>query len=277
MNPERIYGQYRDEALAHQITAAEYETFVAMPFSEKFSYRSSDVFEKVICSAAAEATREGRAQRAFGKPRRIDETPGVAGVITEDILVAILEAHFFVADLTGANPGVLLETGVAFGLKSNRQIILIMQGDPRDLHFDIRNNRITTYDTDRGLVKISQAFLAAAESFEAHAAKRLAAVTRQLSPDAVYVLNVMGRFMESGGKDAPLYFGSFAETEHKPPWDDVRVRFELATRELLERGLLWDNYKPSGAGEKVDVYGLHPTELGRAVISRLWPGLTTEG
>lgn len=40
MNPERIYRQYRDDALAHQLTADKYSTFVAMPFSEHFSYHS---------------------------------------------------------------------------------------------------------------------------------------------------------------------------------------------------------------------------------------------
>ncbi len=81
-------------------------------------------------------------RRQFSPPRRIDDEPGVAGVVTEDIVVRILESHLFLADLTFENPGVLLEVGVALGLKPNNQIILILQGSPSALHFDIRNNRV---------------------------------------------------------------------------------------------------------------------------------------
>ena len=48
-------------------------------------------------------------------------------MITEEIVVRILESHLFIADLTFENPGVVLETGIAMGLKSNRQVILITQ------------------------------------------------------------------------------------------------------------------------------------------------------
>ena len=40
MNADRIYREHRDEAMASQFAADSYSTFVAMPFAEKFSYRS---------------------------------------------------------------------------------------------------------------------------------------------------------------------------------------------------------------------------------------------
>jgi hypothetical protein len=52
MNPERIYRQYRDEALAKQITALEYSTFVAMPFADRYSYHSAEIYRDVIQAAA---------------------------------------------------------------------------------------------------------------------------------------------------------------------------------------------------------------------------------
>jgi len=47
-------------------------------------------------------------------------------------------------------------------LKPNDQMILILDGDPRDLHFDIRNNRVLGYDIN----KIAEAMLQAALAFE---------------------------------------------------------------------------------------------------------------
>ena len=65
-----------------------------------------------------------------------------AAVITEEIILRILESHIFMADVTFENAGVLLETGIALGTKPNRQIILITQGSHGDLHFDLRNNHV---------------------------------------------------------------------------------------------------------------------------------------
>jgi hypothetical protein len=137
MNVERIYQRHRDDALAKQIASSNYFTFVAMPFRDTFSYRSKEIYSEVIQRAAAVANRKGAA-RKFDLPRRADEVSGQAIVITEEIIVSILECHLFVADITFHNAGVLLETGVALGLKPNGQIILLSQGTPEELHFDLR-------------------------------------------------------------------------------------------------------------------------------------------
>ncbi len=54
MNPYRIYRDEWAKALATQTTAPEYTTFVAMPFEERFSYRSREILEGVIGAAARE-------------------------------------------------------------------------------------------------------------------------------------------------------------------------------------------------------------------------------
>ena len=104
MNPERIYRQHRDEALAQQITAGAYTTFVAMPFSDRFSYRSRQIYTEVIHAPAQRASQLEQARRSFSPPLRIDGEARVAGVITEDIIVKILESHLFLADLTFRTP-----------------------------------------------------------------------------------------------------------------------------------------------------------------------------
>src|SRR5436190_21401876 len=111
MNPQRIYDQYRDDAMASLITAEKYSTFVAMPFGERFSYRAKEVYEKVIRAAAIRANELLKsAKRAFDAPHRIDDYGLAAVVITEEIMVKILQSHFFIGDLTNENAGVFLET-----------------------------------------------------------------------------------------------------------------------------------------------------------------------
>ena len=100
-----------------QTTATKYRTFVAMPFQERFSYRSREILSGVIGAAVDEANRRGQTPRQFDIPERIDVPMGAA-VITEEIILRILESHIFMADVTFENAGVLLETGIALGTKA---------------------------------------------------------------------------------------------------------------------------------------------------------------
>ena len=273
MNPDRIYSQYRDDALAEQITAEKYTTFAAMPFADRFSYRSTQIFESVICGAVDEANRLNETQRKFARPKRADQVPGVAVVITEEIVVDILRSHFFIADWTQANPGVILETGIALGLKANSQLILIMQGSLTDLHFDIRTNRVINYDPDEKVHDIEVAFVEAAKAFEADADRRILSISQKLTREAITCLNVCGRLWRDNPDKRPsLFFKVFSKhSEDEEP--DARVRFELAVRQLLDSGLVWHDYKPRGGGPGIDTFGYHATELGWAVITNMWDGL----
>ena len=76
MNPDRIYRQYRDDALAKQITASEYTTFVAMPFDERFSYRSRDIYTDAIQAAIKQANQRCVTPRKFAVAKRVDDHPG---------------------------------------------------------------------------------------------------------------------------------------------------------------------------------------------------------
>ncbi len=129
MNPERIYSQYQENALAKQITSTEYNIFVAMPFQERYSYPSRNIFKNIMNASVLKANSLSGTDRKFSHPLRADDEPGTAGLITEDIIVRILECHIFLADITFQNPGVLLEIGISFGLKPNKQIVLITQDD----------------------------------------------------------------------------------------------------------------------------------------------------
>jgi hypothetical protein len=191
MNPDRIYREHRDDAMAAQFSADSYSIFVAMPFAEHFSYRSRSVYANIIQAASEFACREGGLSKKFAKPKRIDDASIQAGVITEEIIVRILDSHLFLADLTFQNAGVVLETGVALGLKPTTQIVLIMQGDRSALHFDIRNNNVITYD-DReeaaAVERVGRALIDAAKAWEADGRRYIVAKSQTLTPEALACL-----------------------------------------------------------------------------------------
>ena len=306
MNPELIYSEYRDDALAHQVGAAKYSSFAAMPFRDQDGYNSAAIFKDVVCGASKLANElvKGRAAelrklRLFDDPKRVDQRPGLATEITEDIVIDILKSHFFIADLTFANPGVLIETGVALGLKPTKQIILLLQGSPSHLHFDIKDNRVINYNDPDGLKKIAEALIATAEEFEKQHELRVKSVTRRLNPSAIKVLWDYGssNINTSAGTpvaldqtiiDNALHAVSGLKASDPHEWlrrtIDITARFDGACQELVERRLFEMDYKPNlvlstvyQAGQIAtdlgDTWGLHPTPLGLAVIDSLWPFL----
>jgi hypothetical protein len=181
MNPEIIYTNFRDEALASVFSLPSYSTFVAMPFQDRYSYRPEEVLEGVIRRGAIEANRRrDPSHYEFAQPDTVGHAPPTANVITEEIVRSILFSTFFLADLTDGNPGVLIETGIAMAFKPNTQIILITQDPIERLHFDIRNNRVINYNTDDAIANIANAFLAAARSFESDRSRYATEVSRGL-------------------------------------------------------------------------------------------------
>jgi len=274
MNPDRIYQEHRDDAMAKQFEAAEYSTFVAMPFREQFSYRSRDVKKEIIEAAAKYATEHGDLSKPFATPKRIDEKELQAGVITEEIIVQILESHLFVGDLTFENPGVLLETGIALGLKPNGRIILMVQGE-RDLHFDIRNNNIIDYnakDSTKAEEEIGKAFIAAARHWESDAEKAISQRIENLTPEALTCLLYYDTIQGESEKNS-LHSQQMPD-ELVNMWGDVtaaRCAYGLAIRELIENRLMYTQFRPQPtvATPNRSKYGNHATALGWAVIKHL--------
>ena len=261
---------------AKQVGANGYSTFVAMPFKEGDDYQSKAVFDNLICAAAARANDQRRDLRPFAKPHRVDENAGVAVVITEEIIVNILESHFVVADLTLGNVGAVLEAGAAFGLKPNKQIILLHNGDYSRLHFDIRNNKVIKYDCNddpAAIDKIAGAFIAAAQSFEDDGQRRVDFVKRSLSPDAVQWLRIYARLWKEHSQHRPsLHRGGVLDSLEggKFPNDPTaHIVFINGTHELLSKRLMYTEYDVDlNAG--IDHFGMQATSLGRAVIKQMW-------
>ena len=264
MNPNRVWRELANDALAEQAIAERYGVFVAMPFQNQFSYQADRVFAEVVTAAIEAAGRE-ELPRAFDRPVRADTISHNASEITEDIVRAILLNHLFLADLTLANQGVLVELGVALSLKAQREIVLIAQGDLRALHFNIKDNRVILYDDETAVASIAGALADGARGFENRLGHRMAALRRSLSPQALYVLSVSRRL----GPDRPLSSRDLKKdvASGLDPGSHDLV-FVSAAQELQSRGLM-EAMEAGGAG--IDAYGLKPSRLGLELIRQSWP------
>lgn len=271
MNPDRIYSNHRDDALAHKIGAAEYTTFVAMPFTDSFSYRYKQVLEEIIQAAAKRATELKLARRPFATPRIVSDGTLGAIAISDKIVEDILYSHLFVGDMTFNNPGAILEVGIAMGLKPNKQIILISQGKFEELHFDIRNNIVFSYNGTNAVEELAQRFGTAALSFEEDADRQIRFIQRSLSPDAISLLNSYGQIQRKDPR-CSLHVGI---ATHILAGERAGERFDGAARELLAHRLAETDWQTK-AVEGGDAFGMHATRLGWVFIAQLWPELAKQ-
>jgi len=270
MNPDRVWRELGNDALAQQVVSESYGVFVAMPFRDQFSYRSDRVFADVI-EVAVEETRGAGLPRPFAKPIRADKLTPNASEITEDIVEGILYGHFFLADLTMANQGVLVELGIALSLKSPRHVILIAQGNLSDLHFDIKDNRVIPYDEPGAPQKIARALVEGARRFEASVGDRMMAIRRSLSPQAVYLLNLYGR-LRKAQPGLSLHAGAVLNDDNLSHQPAVReLVFYSAAQELLSKSLIALDYAVADDQANPDRFGFHATQLGLVFIRQTWP------
>lgn len=104
--------------------------FVIMPFDEGFE----EIYQNAIVTTL---------QKVGFAVSRADDV-GNAQNILKDIVHGIAESDLIIADLTGSNPNVYYELGLAHGL--GKAVILLTQ-DIQDLPFDLRSYRVIHYTT----------------------------------------------------------------------------------------------------------------------------------
>lgn len=133
----KIYPkQFRNE----KIPIEKNRCFFIMPFAEEFdivygAIKNSLSDSEYICT-------------------RVDEISGSTPIINK-ILVEILKAQFIVADLTGSNPNVFYELGVAHTFKDAQNIFLIKEKGVK-VPFDITHLTYIEYDKRNLKYMISQ-------------------------------------------------------------------------------------------------------------------------
>ncbi|MBN4050075.1 hypothetical protein JYT17_00475 [Nitrospira defluvii] len=104
--------------------------FILMPFLDELS----DVYEYLISDGL---------KSAGYTVKRADDIKSQSNIIG-DIVKGILSSDLIVADLTGANPNVYYELGIAHSF--NKKVILITQ-EIDELPFDLRSYRVISYST----------------------------------------------------------------------------------------------------------------------------------
>jgi nucleoside 2-deoxyribosyltransferase len=106
--------------------------FAIMPFSAKMD----SLYKKVLKKAAKECDLE---------PKRADEVYGSRAIMS-DIWSAMRSARVVIAELTGKNPNVLYELGLAHAAGKP---VIIVTADINDVPFDLKHIRCIVYDKDK--------------------------------------------------------------------------------------------------------------------------------
>ncbi len=105
------------------------KAFVLMPFREEYREVYDEVYKKACNDNGFDCLRVDDISRP--------------GSITRDIVEGIIEADVIIADLTGRNPNVFYELGIAHTI--GRKTIMTAQSR-QDVPFDIANYRVFIYD-----------------------------------------------------------------------------------------------------------------------------------
>ncbi len=119
------------------------KAFVLMPFAPAFD----DIYERFLRPTLAESGFD---------VKRADDIMNQQNIL-RDVIDWIVACDLIIADLTGANPNVFYEIGVAHTM--NKPVILITQ-DRDDVPFDLRQYRILEYSRDFATIEDTKARLA---------------------------------------------------------------------------------------------------------------------
>jgi len=123
LGPERLYGPPKEHTSPRQASC-----FIVMPFGQEWS---ADVHRILARACEAAGVRPVRGDDLF--------TPTD---ILEDIWQSINAAGFVIADITGRNPNVLYELGIAHALAKP---VLILSRDAADIPIDLATRRVILY------------------------------------------------------------------------------------------------------------------------------------
>ena len=116
---------------------------VMMPFAKEFD----PVYKAIQSACTSQRFRTLRVDEIYGPTR-----------IMDDVFSTIAQSRLVISDLTGRNPNVLYETGIAHAL--NREVIIIVQND-QDVPFDLGHIRHVQYLPNKeGLEKLREDLLA---------------------------------------------------------------------------------------------------------------------
>ncbi len=106
--------------------------FVMMPFDEPIGGYYKKLYEPAI-------------EKTGLRPIRADDDIFAVGKIIDQVWTGISAARVLVAELTGRNPNVFYELGIAHAL---RKPVVLIASNEIDVPFDVRHIRVIYYDKD---------------------------------------------------------------------------------------------------------------------------------
>jgi hypothetical protein len=125
-------GEEQIKKLSKGVTVQATDTcFVMMPFAEPLGGYYASMYQPAIEKAKLKAVRADA--EIFG-----------TGKIIDQIWSGIRSARVLVAELTGRNPNVLYELGLAHAL---RKPVVLVSSNKEDVPFDVQHVRVIYYDT----------------------------------------------------------------------------------------------------------------------------------
>ncbi len=129
--PSSEIGEEQIKKLSKGVTVQATDTcFVVMPFADPIGGYYESVYQPAI-------------ERAKLKPNRADADIYGTGKIIDQIWRGINSARVLVAELTGRNPNVLYELGLAHAL---RKPVVLVSSNKDDVPFDVQHVRVIYYD-----------------------------------------------------------------------------------------------------------------------------------
>ena len=210
------------------MTAKNLRAFVLMPFDDELDW----AYDRLI-RPAFEA-----AQYTVIRADDIDSQRN----ILKDVVTAIVEADVIVADLTGTNPNVYYELGLAHALM--KPVVLLSQ-DVTKAPFDLRSYRIVEYG-DRF------------DQFEA-AKARLHKLANDIARGAVPFGNPISDFVPKGANVATAVGADVTEVRDAATADDEeRGLLDLVAD--TEEGFAEQTALLSKACEQIVLLGQHATD-----------------
>lgn len=229
--------------------------FVISPFGAPFD----EYYQKVFSPAVAKADVE---------PIRGDDVYGT-GAIIEDIFSAIMNSAFVLADVTGRNPNVNYELGVAHAL--GKPAVIVTQSVD-DVPFDYRHLRVIVYDRTKvdwakeleaaihktAISVLSDPARALAwrgpgEEFHAPRQSHFDEIVLSYSPDpSVATLRFRNQFVSLGARSGDVHPGYRRFFEEIYP--DVQELEEQVTKtEFIQLRRIWHDDKHGNLSIHVDL------------------------
>jgi len=219
--------------------------FVAMPFDDKYE----PIYRDLIETAVGDVNKSRKATEQLTLYRAKDPKHTRTGWL--DILENLFTARVVIGVLTGDNPNVFYELGIAHATQQiERQILIAEKG--YKVKFDLKDIIFRRYDLDdvqASIEELSASILDTLKYYNIINDRLISQAEAKISRFELWVLNHFGR------------------EDHFVVDDMIGDRVFNAIAFLCHQGLLRLSAKPKG--ERTIEYSYYWTDLGNSVLQKL--------